>query len=352
MEIQHNVNLREFTTIGLGGKAKYFIHCKSVTDIISCLKFAKDNNSEVQVMSGGSNIIFPDDGFDGIVMFINLKGVEFKEEENSIYANVKAGESWDEFVLKCIGRGLTGIECLSGIPGSVGSTPIQNVGAYGQEVKDLIVSLKAIDRLTLQESIFENKDCLFGYRQSRFKNRDKDKYVITEVSFRFEKEREPVIKYKELQQLLDSKNSLKSALSLKDKLKLIRNSVYYLRKGKSMITDRNDPNSKSCGSFFINPVLNDIEFEKFILSSGKLTDEIPVFKTGKENKISAAWLVEQAGFHKGYIKGGAGISQNHSLALININGTTKELLDLAKDIEVSVFDKFGIILSKEPVIVE
>lgn len=351
LKLQKDISLSDLTTIGLGGGAAYFVSCISDDDIRSSLKFAGKNKCRLQVISGGSNIIFPDEGFDGIVLKIDLKGVEFSEEENFTFVNVKAGESWDEFVMKCTGRGLTGIECLSGIPGSAGATPVQNVGAYGQEVKDSIVSLKAIDRSTLNEIIFENKDCNFGYRQSRFKNQDKDKYIITEVRFRFEKKREPVIKYSELQRLIDSKFSLISEIPLKDKLKIIRNAVFELRKGKSMIIDRNDPNSKSCGSFFINPVLNENEFEQFILKSGKKSEEIPVFKSGNEYKISAAWLVERAGFHKGYIKGAAGISQNHSLALININGTTKELLDLAKDIEKSVFDKYGILLRKEPVIV-
>ncbi|MBK8552931.1 MAG: UDP-N-acetylmuramate dehydrogenase [Ignavibacteria bacterium] len=350
-KLREDISLSGLTTTGLGGRAAYFVSCVSCDDIRSSLKFAEKNKLRVQVISGGSNIIFPDDGFDGLVLKIDMKGIEFSDEGNFTNAFVKAGESWDEFVLKCIGRGLSGIECLSGIPGSAGATPVQNVGAYGQEVKDSIVSLKAIDRSSLKEIIFENKDCNFGYRQSRFKNQDKDKYVITEVRFRLEKKRVPVIKYSELQKLIDSKYSLSSDIALKDKLKIIRNSVFELRKGKSMIIDRKDPNSRSCGSFFINPVLNENEFEQFKLRSGKKSEEIPVFKSGNEHKISAAWLVEQAGFHKGYIKGGAGISQNHSLALINIKGTTKELLDLAEVIEKSVFDTFGIKLRKEPVIV-
>ncbi len=349
INIQKNIILSDFTTIGLGGKAKYFAECRTVKEIYDSLEFALKNKLSVQIMSGGSNIIFRDEGFEGIVIKIDLKGMELTEKGMYEYAKVSAGENWDEFVIACIGRGLSGIECLSGIPGSAGATPIQNVGAYGQEVKDIIVSVTAIDRSTLKIVTFNNEDCNFGYRQSRFKNRDKDKYIITEINFRFKKNAEPLIKYTDLQKLLDSRKIFERSKDLREKLYLIRDAVLDTRKGKSMLIDKSDPNSKSCGSFFMNPLLNDKDLDKLKSAAGM--NAIPVYQSGNKNKIPAAWLIEKAGFHKGYIKNGVGISKNHSLALININGTTRDLLDLAEEIEQSVFYKFGIRLCKEPVIV-
>lgn len=351
MDIKKDVILSDYTTIGIGGKAKYFFSCNAVNDIYVALEFAKKNKLKVQVLSGGSNIIFQDSGYDGLVLKIDLKGIEINEEENHVYIKVKSGESWDEFVRMTIDNSLSGAECMSGIPGSVGATPIQNVGAYGQEVKDIIHSVTAIDRNTLDKIIFDNNDCGFNYRTSRFKTEDKDKYIITEVTFLFQKHKEPEIKYPELQNHIQSNIDLNSVLNLKDKLTEIRKAVISLRKKKSMITNKHDPNSKSCGSFFMNPVLTSIEFTEFRLRVNPVFKDFPFFKTGNEYKIPAAWLVEQSGFNKGYIKEGAGISENHSLAIINRNGTAKDVLSLAEDIEKKVFEKFGIKLIKEPVVI-
>ena len=233
--IQSDKKLSEFTSIELGGKAKYFISCSNPGEIIDSYKFAESKNLPVQILAGGSNVIFPDEGFEGLVIKIDLKGIEFYEEENIVFADIKAGEVWDDFVMSCIERDLTGLECLSGIPGFAGATPIQNVGAYGQEISESLVSLKAIDRSSLEEIIFENKDCDFGYRQSRFKGRDKDKYIITEVRFRFEKNKDPLIKYAELQKSINSANNYKSAESIRDKLNIIRSKILELRRSKSML---------------------------------------------------------------------------------------------------------------------
>ncbi|MEO8210440.1 MAG: UDP-N-acetylmuramate dehydrogenase [bacterium] len=349
IDFQEDVLLSNYTTIGLGGKAKYFLECKTVNEINSVLNFSKDNNLKVQVISGGSNIIFPDEGFEGLVLKIDLKGIKLIEEDDFVITKVSAGENWDDFVKIIIAKGLSGIECLSGIPGSVGAAPIQNVGAYGQEVKDTIVSLNAIDRDTFETVTFDNPECDFDYRLSRFKTNDKDKYIITEVSFRFKKNNQPEIKYPELQKYIEYHFDRSHSDSLLEKLNQIRKSVLALRKKKSMLIDKDDPNSKSCGSFFMNPVLNEIEFEKFKSRAGR--NDFPFYKTGENFKIPAAWLVEQAGFTKGYKKNGVGISENHSLALININGTSGELLKLAYEIEKKIMEKFGIKLYKEPVIV-
>lgn len=351
IEFQNNISLSDYTSIGLGGKAKLFLKCKSANEIISALVYAKENNLKVQVLSGGSNIIFPDIGYYGFIIKNELKGIEFAEKGNFVFVKSGAGENWDDFVKLIINKGLSGIECLSGIPGSVGATPIQNVGAYGQEVKDTIVSLNAIDRDSLNNVSFQNEDCNFGYRQSRFKLKDKDKFIITDVTFRFIKDKQPEIKYTELQKYLDSSINLSETKDLKQNLNQIRKAVLDLRKKKSMVIDKSDPNSKSCGSFFMNPVLNEKTFELFKSKFNSFEESFPFYKTGNDYKIPAAWLVEKSGFEKGYKRGGVGISENHSLALININGTTEELLNLADEIEKKVYEKFGIKLFKEPVII-
>ena len=350
--LQKDVMLSDYTTIGLGGPAGFFLQCENTGDIISGLKYASENNLPVQVLSGGSNIIFPDKGYEGLIIKIATKGIEINEEGNNVHIKVKAGEVWDDVVRLCCERELTGVECLSGIPGSTGATPVQNVGAYGQEVRDAIEYVTAIDRKTLEIVNFRKAECNFGYRQSRFKNEDKDRFIIAEVLFRFNKNIQPVIKYPELQKFIESKKYPGNEYSLKDKLTQIRNAVLELRKGKSMIIDSNDPNSRSCGSFFMNPELNEEDFERFLERVKNINkDQIPVFRSGDKYKISAAWLIENSGFHKGYKKGGVGISEKHSLALVNIQGTTGELLNLSSEIMIKVFDKTGIKLKTEPVII-
>ncbi|MCB0727550.1 MAG: UDP-N-acetylmuramate dehydrogenase [Ignavibacteriae bacterium] len=349
MEIQKNILLSEYTTIGLGGPAAYFIDFTDTENVKEIIEYVNENKMNFIVFSGGSNIIFPDRGFDGLVLKINNKGVKTHDDGNYFYAEVNAGENWDEFVRYIIESGYSGIECLSGIPGSAGATPVQNVGAYGQEVKDTIMNVTALDRRTLEEITFDNNECGFGYRTSRFKERDKDKYIIVKVLFRFEKNKQPEIKYSELQKVIDSQDNYYSLTSIKEKIKSIRDNVLKLREKKSMLINPDDTNSRSCGSFFTNPVLNESEYDRFKVLIKDLN--VPVYKTGDEYKLSAAWLVENSGFVKGFKKGGVGISSKHSLALININGTTDELLAFSSEIEETVEKKFGIKLKKEPVVV-
>ncbi len=346
-----DVQLAEFTTIGLGGRAKYFISCKTIEDIQSSIEFGGQENLPIEILGGGSNVIFPDEGFEGLIIKIDLRGISFEDGGEYTVARVNAGEVWDDFVSKCVNNNFVGVECLSGIPGSVGATPIQNVGAYGQEVKDTIVSVKAINRKSLELVEFDNGMCEFGYRKSRFKSRDINNFVIVEVCYRLKTSGEPSIKYDELRNYIDSKME-KTGEDNGMTPKTVREAVLAIRKKKSMLIDSDDPNSRSVGSFFINPVLSEPEYENFkerLIAGG--IKRAPSYKGADGMKISAAWLVENSGFHKGYRKNGVGISSNHSLALVNYSGTTREILSLASDIENAVFDKFGIKLRKEAVVV-
>ncbi|HMS65402.1 MAG TPA: FAD-binding protein [Ignavibacteria bacterium] len=238
-KFQKDVLLSDHTTIGLGGKAKKFISCDSAESIINVLQYAKDKKINVKVISAGSNIVFPDKGFDGIVLKVDIKGIENilpdpeankKVKKGHVKVKAGAGENWDNFVKHCIKNDLAGVECLSGIPGSVGATPVQNVGAYGQEVKNIIYSLTALDRETFEIRNFFNKECEFEYRQSRFKKADKDKYIILDVVFYLIKFNKPKIKYLELQKYLRKNAEFDKLKNGKEKLKLSVKQCWLLEK--------------------------------------------------------------------------------------------------------------------------
>ncbi|HEY5536792.1 MAG TPA: UDP-N-acetylmuramate dehydrogenase [Ignavibacteria bacterium] len=366
--VKENILLSGHTNIQLGGNAEYFCECINEEQLLECLAFVKEKNLKVQILGGGSNVIFSDEGYDGMILKTAMKNITISGKGGSdiVLVTAEAGMAWDDFVRICVSQCFAGVECLSGIPGTVGATPIQNVGAYGQEVSSTISEVTTIEISTLNKVVFSNSDCRFGYRQSRFKSEDAGKYIITEVKFLLKRNGEPEIKYPELKEHIDNlklKNpDTKDLASKEDKrrkfseLKLVRNAVIELRKNKSMVVDENDPDSISCGSFFINPVLNMeeyLEFESRIKNSElrKTINEIPHFLTERGVKIPAAWLIENAGFQKGYRRKGAGISSKHTLAIINSGGNTKDVLDLAKEIESGVNTLFGITLIREPIVV-
>lgn len=355
-----DVPLADLTTIGLGGNAKYYVQCRTVDEIRSALSYARSERLFVLILGGGSNVIFPDEGFDGLVLNIGLKGITIEDEGGRTSVNAAAGETWDDLVRLCVENNLAGVECLSGIPGSVGATPIQNVGAYGQEVKDTISSVKALDRNTLDLVEFPSADCKFAYRMSRFKAEDRDRFIIVEVDYRLERNGKPTLKYDELRKYIESGRTVKAEEEKGERgkgkgepdLGETRSAVLALRRRKSMVADDHDPNSRSVGSFFINPILSNAEYAAFLRRLEEIgIGQAPSFGTSDGTKLSAAWLVENSGFKKGYRNGGAGISSNHALALVNYGGTTAELLSLAAAIEAAVFKKFGITLEKEAVVV-
>lgn len=352
-EFRAEVPLAEFTTIHLGGNAQYFIICRTLDEVISAVSFFQTTGFPLVILGGGSNVIFPDRGFRGLVLKIDLKGIQLKDDGDSTIISAEAGETWDEIVKLSVEKDLAGIECLSGIPGSVGATPIQNVGAYGQEVKDTIVSVKALDRTSLELVEFTPADCRFGYRRSRFKFEDRNRFVVVEVSLRLVKSGEPTLKYPELRDYVESGMPASKGKTGQSKLGMVRDAVLALRRKKSMLIDPGDPNTRSVGSFFVNPVLSRDDHEKFLerLKRSGL-GPAPSYRNGEGIKVPAAWLVENAGFRKGQRKGGVGISSNHALALVNYSGTTRELLALAVDIEKAVRDKFGIKLDREAVVVQ
>lgn len=353
--LKSDIPIAEYTTIGLGGKAKYFISCQTVDEIRSAIEFGERENLRIEILGGGSNVIFPDEGFDGLVIKIDSKGISLDADERCTRVSASAGEVWDDLVKMCVEKNIAGVECLSGIPGSVGATPIQNVGAYGQEVQDTIVCVKAMNRKSLEIVELNNGRCEFGYRKSRFKSKDKDRFVIVEVCYKLQNDGEPLIRYDELLDYIKSKKKeTEERIQEKGKitLSIVRDAVLALRRRKSMLIDPADPNSRSVGSFFVNPVLSEVEHSSFKERLSLIgIKRAPFYKDPHGVKIPAAWLVENAGFSKGFRKNGVGISSNHSLALVNFSGTRKEILSLASEIEDAVFEKFGIRLQKEAVVI-
>lgn len=352
MIISRNVALAPLTTLGLGGPASEFAECTTVGDLREAVQSTVVRILPLHVLGGGSNTIVPDEGVDGLVVRIGLRGVTMTDDDDAVLVDAAAGEPWDDLVFRCVEHGLGGIECLSGIPGLVGATPIQNVGAYGQEVSQTIVRVHTLDRATLEERLFHGSDCGFRYRESRFKGRDAGRFLVTGVTFRLRKDAAPEVRYAELQRSLESTGGMDPQARGRAALTRVRDAVLAIRRAKSMIVDPNDPESRSAGSFFLNPLLSAGEAQRVqaAWASGGGTDPVPLYPADEGLKIPAAWLVEQAGFGTGYRRGGVGLSSHHALALVNHGGTARELLALADDIRAAVLRRFGVRLEREPVL--
>lgn len=346
--LRANVSLADFTTIGLGGPARYFMEARSEAEVVAALELARARELPLLVLGGGSNLLISDEGWDGLVLRIALKGVEFLEDG---LVRAAAGEDWDPFVLATLESGLQGLECLSGIPGFVGGTPIQNVGAYGQEVGERIVTVRAIDRQTGEAREFRGEECGFAYRMSRFKSTDAGHFIVTGVTYALRPGGAPEIRYEELRRQLDENRNSGAVAAGPDALQTVRATVLALRRRKSMVFDPDDPNSRSLGSFFMNPMLTPVEFEALCAALRQAgLPEPPSFPAPAGVKVPAAWLIERAGFAKGYRLGGAAVSDKHTLALVNRGGTTADVLALAEQIREGVRERFGITLEREPVL--
>ena len=356
--LQKSVDLSSFTSLGLGGKAAFFFCAKSVDELCQALRKAQSKGLSVLILGGGSNLLIPDAGFDGLVIKIELRGLDIQERHDAVHLRAAAGENWDFFVKKCINLALGGLECLSGIPGLIGATPIQNVGAYGQEVCQSIESVECLDRKSLELRTLKSSQCGFAYRSSIFKQRERNRFVITQVNYILKKDYLPQITYGELKNYIQSTalekiQNTKNAPHPEKYLQIIREAVLALRRSKGMLIDPQDPESRSAGSFFTNPILT-LEQYKQLEERCKhmnIPGKIPSYPLSEEGKIkiSAAWLIEHSAFKRGFRQGGVGISKKHSLALVNYKGTTKELLGLASQIQAKVEELYAIRLEREPV---
>lgn len=341
LQILENVELSSYTTLNIGGNARYLVRAETEHQIASAVKFADENGLRIFVLGGGSNVLISDAGFDGLVVQIALTGISkpVLQTGDTKLISVGAGEDWDRFVAYCVEENFAGVECLSGIPGLVGGTPIQNVGAYGQEVADTIKVVRCFDRKARKLVTLSNANCGFSYRSSIFNSTHRERYIILSVTFTLRPNGEAKITYKDLLELFKGRSP---------SLARVREAVLNIRRKKSMVIDPEDANSKSVGSFFKNPFVTGEKLNAIKSSMG----QVPHFEFGGMFKIPAAWLIEKAGFKKGYSLGNAGISSNHTLALINRGGASAiEIIVLKERIQEAVGAKFGIDLQPEPVFV-
>jgi len=345
-----DVPLAPMTTLRLGGPADRLMTAGSSDELVELVRAADAEGEPLLILAGGSNVVIADEGFRGTVVEVASRGFEERvDDEGLVELSVQAGEPWDRLVEYASWNELAGIECLSGIPGSTGATPIQNVGAYGQEVSSTISSVTALDRAAGEVVRIAASQCGFAYRSSRFKG--SSDFVVLEVSFRLSpsRESEPVV-YGQLAEALDVDTGSRAPLGA------VRETVLELRRAKSMVVDPADPDSVSAGSFFTNPVLDREQLGEIERRAAELLGpdvSPPVWPTEDGRfKTSAAWLIERSGFSRGYGEGRVGLSRNHTLAIVNRGAaTTSELVAFAREIADGVRITFGVALVPEPVFV-
>ena len=356
LPLRERIPLAPLTTLGLGGPARLFLEARDGASLAAALRWAREEGVAATVLGGGSNVVVADAGVDGLVVRMAQRGVERRAggRAGGELWTVAAGEPWDPLVERAVAGGLAGIECLSGIPGTAGATPIQNVGAYGQEVAEVVESVRVLDRATLEEREMPPAECELAYRDSLFRRRP-ERFAVLSVTLRLSRGGRPAVRYPELERAV-------AGAGERPTLESVRRTVLALRRSKSMVIEAEDENRRSVGSFFVNPVVAAEEAEAVVeraLAAGVAGDpsEVPRFPAGGEGgggtqrvKLSAGWLVERSGFPKGTRRGPVGISSRHALALVHHGGgTTADLLALAREVRQAVRDRFGVTLHPEPV---
>jgi UDP-N-acetylmuramate dehydrogenase len=349
-KIREHEALAPRTTLGLGGRARFLVEVETDQDLTFAMESARARGLRVGILGGGSNVVVPDDGFDGIVVAMMSRGIVIEPDGEKVRVRARAGEPWDAFVEQMVQKGLQGLECLSGIPGLVGATPIQNVGAYGQEVMETITQVRALDRRSSKFVTLRGDECRFAYRDSRFK-REPDAFVVTDVTFALTPGARGKTAYAELERRFAGKGALEPTIAN------VRSVVLELRRAKSMVIDAADPESRSAGSFFLNPIVSEAESLRIagLAKARGLTDEkraMPSFpQPDGTRKLAAAWLIENAGVVRGTKRGGVAVSKAHALALVHHGGgTTRELLALADEVRSKVGAAWGVELMREPVL--
>jgi UDP-N-acetylmuramate dehydrogenase len=353
LDIHENVPLAPFTTLGVGGPARHYLRASTVEDVEAGEGWARAWGQPLLVLGGGSNLVVSDEGFPGLVLHIDVQGVDVFYSHDAVELEAGAGESWDALVAYTVERGWAGFECLSGIPGRVGATPIQNVGAYGQEVSQTITQVRVIDRAERRLRSLSTGECGFGYRSSRFKHEDRGRFVVLGVRFRLRPGAPAAPAYPELIADLQARGT-----AWPPGVAPVRESVLAIRRRKSMVLDAADPNARSVGSFFLNPIVSAEVVDAVrqrLRGAGheKAAAQLPAYPASEGRfKLSAAWLIERAGFVKGHRRGRVGLSSNHSLSLVNCGGgTAREIVELAAEVHAGVRERFGVSLEPEPALV-
>ncbi|HUQ49634.1 MAG TPA: UDP-N-acetylmuramate dehydrogenase, partial [Terriglobales bacterium] len=347
MLIQANVPLAPLTTFKVGGPAKLLVEAQSEEEVLEAVQYARSNHRALFVLGGGSNLVVADKGFDGLVLKIAIKGTTQRDIRGRREYVVGAGEDWDGFVARAVAQGCAGIETLSGIPGTVGGTPVQNVGAYGAEVSETMQSVRVLDLLTMQAREMSNAECGFEYRTSIFNTSQKGRYIVLRVMFSLAPGGKPRVTYADLRKYFGDGDTNPS-------LQQVRDAVREIRHSKAMLIVPDDDDCRSAGSFFKNPIVDGERYERVasVAAERGLAPPAKYPATEGKVKIPAAWLVENAGFHKGHTQGKAGISTKHSLAIVNRGGASAaEIIALKEDVQRAVRKTFGIELQPEPVFV-
>jgi UDP-N-acetylmuramate dehydrogenase len=347
LNIQENIPLAPLTTFQVGGPARYFTEARTERDVQDSVAYAAERRLPLFVLGGGSNLVVADAGFPGLALKIGLSGV--KMEGGGMF-RAMAGENWDPFVALTVSRNCAGLECLSGIPGTVGGTPVQNVGAYGQEVSQTITCVRVLELETGKTMELDHAACGFTYRTSTFNTIQRGKYIVLSVVYRLLPAGAPSIQYADLKKLFATASTQSPPT-----LQRVRDAVRSIRQSKAMLIVPGDEDSRSAGSFFKNPVVSPAEADRVqALAEQRVPGKaLPRYPTDNARvKLAAAWLVEQAGFNKGYSRGPVGISRKHSLAIVNRGGATaQDIMALKDEVQKKVFDVWGVELHPEPVFV-
>jgi UDP-N-acetylmuramate dehydrogenase len=342
LKIMENYPLKEHTTFGVGGPARYFAVVESEDNVVEALDVAKRRDLPVLVLGGGSNVLISDAGFPGIAIQVRIKGFRNRIEGEDCIVYAGAGEDWQDFADRCVNSDWQGVECLVGIPGTVGAAPVQNIGAYGQDVSETIVGVRAIGMDTGEAVIFGNEECAFAYRKSIFNSAFAGRYIITGVTFRLKQNGTPAIRYRELQKRVEEGGTAT--------LHQVKDAVIAIRDAKGLLVRKGHTSFMSGGSFFKNPVVSaDIvkEIEGLVQKTGGCSNWAWPIESG-EVKLSAACLIQRAGFNPGFRKGNVGISPNHTLIIINFGGaSSQEVADFAREVQVKVKALFGVFLRPE-----
>lgn len=345
--MRENVPLAPLTTFGVGGAARWFAEVASEDDLAEGLAWASAQGLPVFVLGGGSNLLVPDEGFPGLVLRVALRGIEGTGDGRF---SVAAGEVWDHFVDVAVAAGSAGVECLAGIPGSVGGTPVQNVGAYGQEVAQTIVAVRAFDRESGALVTLDRESCKFRYRESRFNTDEPGRFVVTAVDFQLVPGGKPSLSYADLKKRF-------AEATTEPRLAEVAAAVREIRRSKGMLLVEGDPDTQSAGSFFKNPVVDAGLLAGIASAAGVAPETVPHWPAPPASdgaprmKVAAAWLLERAGFVKGFVDGRVGISSRHTLAVINRGGATfAEVMAFERRIRETVEKKFGVTLTREPVV--
>jgi UDP-N-acetylmuramate dehydrogenase len=342
--------LADYTTLGLGGRARSFVSAATEAELIDAVKAADAAAEPVLLIGGGSNLVISDAGFPGTVIHVNTRGIGYGgAAEGAVDVTVTAGEDWDDVVAATVAEGLAGLESLSGIPGRAGATPIQNVGAYGREVAEVITQVRVYDRQEDQILALGNEECAFAYRTSLFKSSGA-RYVVLDVTFRLARQALSLpVKYAELAA------ELGVALGEGAGVGEVRSAVLKIRSRKGMVLSPGDPDTRSAGSFFTNPIITTADFTAVeAAAAARAAGPVPKYDAGAGLvKVPAAWLIEHAGFAKGYgAPSRARVSSKHTLALVNTgNATTADLLTLAREIVSGVRSAYGVTLTPEPILI-